>query len=214
MRVLVPMEKPQRLNLKDNMIIYGASGHGKVIKFIATSIGVTVRGFADDNYNENTYLGVPLQTIKSTDKIIVGIGDNAIRKKIAQQFMSQWHEAIIHKTAIVSLDKKIGAGTVVMAGAIINNTISIGIHCIINTGSIVEHDCIVKDYVHISPNTTLSGGVIINEGTHVGAGAVIIPGITIGKWVIIGAGAVVIRDVPDYAVVVGNPGRIIKQNQR
>jgi acetyltransferase EpsM len=37
--------------------------------------------------------------------------------------------------------------------------------------------------------------------------------IRIGKWVMIGAGAVIIRDVPDFAVVVGNPGRIIKINQ-
>jgi len=52
--------------------------------------------------------------------------------------------------------------------------------------------------------------VFIGEGTHVGIGASIIQGIKIGKWATIGAGAVVIRDVPDYAVVVGSPARIIK----
>ena len=46
--------------------------------------------------------------------------------------------------------------------------------------------------------------------TAIGIGAIIIPETSIGKWVTIGAGAVVIRDVPDYAVVVGNPGKIIK----
>jgi acetyltransferase-like isoleucine patch superfamily enzyme len=46
----------------------------------------------------------------------------------------------------------------------------------------------------------------------VGIGAVVIPKISIGKWVTIGAGAVIIRDVPDFAVVVGNPGKIIKYN--
>ena len=50
----------------------------------------------------------------------------------------------------------------------------------------------------------------MGEGTHIGAGATIIPNLKIGKWATIGAGAVVIKDVPDYAVVVGNPGRIIK----
>jgi len=50
------------------------------------------------------------------------------------------------------------------------------------------------------------------EGPHVGAGAVVIPNIIIGKWVTIGAGAVIIKDIPDFAVVVGNPGRVIKIN--
>ena len=48
------------------------------------------------------------------------------------------------------------------------------------------------------------------EGTLIGAGATVTPGINIGSWALVGAGAVIIEDVPDYAVVVGNPGRIIK----
>jgi len=53
----------------------------------------------------------------------------------------------------------------------------------------------------------------VGEGTHIGIGATVIQGIKIGKWATIGAGAVVIRDVPDYAVVVGNPARIIRHNE-
>jgi acetyltransferase EpsM len=58
----------------------------------------------------------------------------------------------------------------------------------------------------------LAGNVTIGEGSHVGIGATVIQGITIGKWVTIGAGTVIIKDIPDYAVVVGNPGKIIKYN--
>jgi len=57
---------------------------------------------------------------------------------------------------------------------------------------------------------SISGNVLIGEGTHVGTGAIILPNITIGKWCKIGAGAVVIKDIPDYSVVVGVPGKIIK----
>ena len=99
-----------------------------------------------------------------------------------------------------------------MAGVIINSGSSIGKHCIVNTGAIIEHDCQISDYVHICPNVSIAGSVIINEGTQVGIGATIIQGIEIGKWVMIGAGAVIINDVPDYAVVVGNPGKVIKFN--
>jgi acetyltransferase EpsM len=52
--------------------------------------------------------------------------------------------------------------------------------------------------------------VEVGEGTMIGIGAVIIQGIKIGKWTIIGAGAVVVNDIPDYAMVVGVPGKIIK----
>ena len=76
----------------------------------------------------------------------------------------------------------------------------------------MEHDCKISDFAHISPNAALAGNVEVGEGTHVGIGASVIQGIKIGKWATIGAGAVVIKDVPDFAVVVGSPARIIKYN--
>jgi acetyltransferase-like isoleucine patch superfamily enzyme len=60
----------------------------------------------------------------------------------------------------------------------------------------------------------LAGNVTVGEGSHVGIGASVIQGVVIGKWTVIGAGAVVLNDVPDYAVVVGNPGKIIKVNNK
>ena len=49
-------------------------------------------------------------------------------------------------------------------------------------------------------------------GASIGAGAVIMCGVTIGKWAMVAAGSVVIEDVPDYAMVAGNPAKIIKKN--
>lgn len=195
------------------MKIFGASGHGKVVNAIAINNDIIIDGFVDDNYEQDSYLGIPVNKILKTDKIIIGIGNNATRKMLANSYRDQWHNALVHKSASVSLQNQIGLGTVVMPLAVINEAYAIGNHCIINTAAVVEHDCVIKDFVHISPNVTLSGGVVIDEGTHVGAGSVVIPGIKIGKWCTIGAGTVVIRDIPDYAVVVGNPGRIIKYNK-
>jgi UDP-2-acetamido-3-amino-2,3-dideoxy-glucuronate N-acetyltransferase len=50
---------------------------------------------------------------------------------------------------------------------------------------------------------------LVKEGASIGANAVIVAGNSIGKWAMIGAGAVVTKDVPDYAIVVGNPARVI-----
>ena len=52
--------------------------------------------------------------------------------------------------------------------------------------------------------------VLIKESAWIGAGATILPGVCVGKHAIVGAGSVVTKDVPDYAVVAGNPAKIIK----
>lgn len=52
--------------------------------------------------------------------------------------------------------------------------------------------------------------VLIRQGAWIGAGATILPGVCVGKYAIVGAGSVVTKDVPDYAVVVGNPAKVVK----
>lgn len=54
------------------------------------------------------------------------------------------------------------------------------------------------------------GKVVIKDGAHIGIGAIIMPGVIIGRGAVIGAGAVVTSDIPDYAVAVGIPAKIIK----
>jgi acetyltransferase-like isoleucine patch superfamily enzyme len=53
------------------------------------------------------------------------------------------------------------------------------------------------------------GKTHVKYGAAIGAGSVIITGVTIGQWAMIGSGSVVTKDVPDYALVVGNPARVI-----
>ncbi len=196
------------------MNIYGASGHGKVIIDIAESINISIDQIFDDNKNiESLNDRSVVHTLNSClleSDTIIAIGNNKIRKKVAESFTGNISNAIIHKSAIISPNAAIKKGTVVMPNACVNASAEIGEHCIINTASTIDHDCILGNYVHISPNAAIAGNVKINEGTHIGIGAVIIPGINIGKWVTVGAGAVIIRDIPDFAVVVGNPGKIIK----
>ncbi|WP_188050003.1 acetyltransferase [Flavobacterium sp. GP15] len=199
----------------DNKIyLYGASGHCKVVIDILKSNNEIIEAILDDNLKAERLFGIPI--VPSGDckdlknKIfLITIGDNSIRKKISKTIKSTFHIAI-HKKAIVSSFSKVGEGTVVMAGAIINAGSFIGEHCVINTGAIIEHDCLINNYVHVSPNASLAGGVVVDEGSHIGIGACVIQGVKIGKWAIIGAGAVIIKDVPDFAVVVGNPGKLIK----
>jgi len=199
------------------MFLYGASGHSKVIIDIIRAVGeTTVDALYDDNPKYIDILGVPVNNdasfLQNGNRCIISIGNNRVRQKIAMKIDANFVSAI-HPKAVVAPSSTINFGTVVMAGAVINADAVVGTHCIVNTASVIEHDCILGDYVHVSPNAALAGNVIVGEGTHVGIGACVIQGVNIGKWVTVGAGCVVIDDIPDYAVVVGNPGRIIKFNE-
>lgn len=195
------------------MILIGASGHGKVIADILMLSGEKEIVFWDDNpLAVIPGFSVRPREYTAQENIILSIGNNSTRKQIAGS-SSYTYNTAVHPSAILSGDVLIGAGSVVMAGTIINPGSIIGRHCIINTAAVIEHDALIEDYAHISPNGTLAGNVRVKEGAWVGAGATVIQGLTLGCWSVIGAGSVVIKDVPDYAVVVGNPARIIKYNK-
>ena len=199
------------------MILYGASGHGKVIIEILELCGVNVDYFVDANPRSGTLFDkriIPSEEYEPLPdhEVIVSIGSNRIRKKISLELPTRFAHAI-HPSSIITKRCSIGEGTVAMASVVVNSSSTIGRHVILNTSASIDHDCTVEDYAHISPNATLCGGVVVGEGAHIGAGATIIPQIKIGKWSVVGAGATIIRDVPEGAVVVGTPGRVISYRE-
>lgn len=201
-----------------SVYVFGAGGHGKVVLDVLLSENkYVIKGILDDAPQSDSLFEIPIKKNFNRKKLqarncIVAIGDNAIRKKIVTTLDTNFIMTI-HPNAIVSKFAKIGPGTQIMAAAVVNPDAIIGNHCIINTGAIVEHDCKLEDYVHIAPNACLGGNVTVGEKTLVGIGANIIPNVKIGKNVSIGAGTVVLQDVPDNAVVVGVPARIIKYQE-
>ena len=197
--------------------LYGASGHAKVVIDSLNLNNQKVIAIIDDNPKSHYLLNIPIFNSKELDfeankvEMIITVGENHIRKMLSKKWKGVFKK-VSHPSAIISNFASVGDGTVIMANATINANASVGKHVIINTGAIIEHDCIVEDYVHVSPNAALAGSVYVGEGTQVGIGACIRQGIKIGKWATIGAGSVVVKDIPDYAVVIGNPARILKYN--
>lgn len=193
------------------MYLYGASGHGKVIKDVLESQGRRIDGFIDDNPDISEVSGLSVfHSTKSADEVIVSIGINATRKKIVEKLDSPIAEAAIHPMAIVSESATIDKGSVVMAGAVVNAEAQIGKHCIINTGATVDHECVIEDYIHIAPGAHLCGQVRVGQGTLIGVGTSVTPCVHIGKWCVIGAGSVVVSDIPDGYLAYGNPCRLVK----
>jgi len=114
---------------------------------------------------------------------------------------------LIHPTAILSSETRIGEGCQLLPACVVNPGARIGRNVIINTAAVVEHDCIIEDHVHIATGARLASTVEIQRGAHIGAGATLRQGIRIGRCAVVGAGAVVVRDVPAGLVVAGVPAR-------
>ena len=202
--------------MSKDVIIIGAGGHAKVIADIIYKSGDNLIGFLDDNLanigKEKKKKKKVLGTTKDIENynknyFIIGIGNNSIRKKINNENNLKLYTAI-HPSAIIAQDVKIGIGSVIMAGVVINPGTVIGKNCIINTCSSLDHDNLLEDYVHISPGAHLAGTVSVKEGTWICTGAIIKNNITIGKNNIIGAGSVVIKDIIDEnTTYIGVPAR-------
>lgn len=197
----------------NRLIIIGAGGHGKVIADSALRNGYTNIGFLDDRA-AGDMIGFPIvggtQDIErfndgKTD-FIIGIGNNAVRQKIAKEHSVNW-VSVIHPSAQIAVRVTIGKGTAVMANAVINACAEVGEHCIINTGAIIEHDDVIENYAHISPNAALGGTVHIGSLTHIGIGATVKNNTEICSDCIIGAGAVVVKSIYEPGTYVGVPAR-------
>ena len=94
--------------------------------------------------------------------------------------------------------------------------IIIGNNCLIsqNVSIIASNHSIRKEELLIKQGwVEKNNGVIIGDDVWIGANSVIVPGVKIGTGAVIGSGSIIVKDVPEYAIVVGNPGKIIKYRE-
>ena len=102
--------------------------------------------------------------------------------------------SIVSPRAYVSPHARLGAGTIVMHGAIINAGAVVGRNCIINSHSLVEHDAVIADHCHIATAAAINSGVHIGAGTFVGSNSSVRPCTNIGERCLIGMGQRVLAD--------------------
>jgi len=115
---------------------------------------------------------------------------------------------IISPRAHVSRHARLGAGTIVMHGALVNAGAEVGRNCIINSQALIEHDACIGDHCHISTAATVNGGVWVGEGSFVGSNTVVRQGVRIGANCLIGIGQCVLIDCADGSYM---PSRKDKQ---
>ncbi|MEZ4686684.1 MAG: acetyltransferase [Bacteroidia bacterium] len=122
---------------------------------------------------------------------IIAVGDNRIRKTIAQFVGSlvpgfPW-ASLVHPSAVAGSNVSLGPGTVVMPGAVIQTGCRIGSHCLVNTMASLDHHSQLGDFVHLAPGVHTGGEVRIGEGVLAGIGAAILPRTHVPEWTVVKA---------------------------
>ena len=111
-------------------------------------------------------------------------------------------------TVVLPKNVTIGSNCIIMDGVLmmgaggitIGNNVNIGAHAKLISNN---HDVYHRPVLVVKP-------VTIKDGAWIGAGSTVLPGVTVGKYAILGADSVATKDIPDYAVAVGSPAKVIK----
>lgn len=210
--------------LPSKVILWGGTGQAKVVRPIIEHYGAKVVAVFDDTPGlRPPFPDVELfcgwegfqRWIRGRERRDIGfcvaIGNPHGRERL------QLHDRLVaeglrpvtiaHPTAFVAENAVVGAGSQILAGAIVGVEARLGRQCIINTRASVDHEDVLADGVEVAPGATLCGLVRVGVSAWICTGATVLPRIQIGADAIVGAGAVVTRNVPDGVTVVGVPAR-------
>ncbi len=202
-------------------VVIGGGGHAKVLIAVLRKLGWSIVGYTDRD-DRGVILGAA--RLGSDDALagvlaghpgcaaLVGVGKvdgSSLRLRLQRAAAAVGFETpvVVSPHSVVNEEVRLGAGTMVFDGVIVNSGAQTGDACILNTNATIEHDCILGDDVHVAPGATVSGGVRIGDHCMIGAGATVIHGVSICAGSVVGAGAVVVADVSEPGVYVGSPAR-------
>jgi len=205
-----------------SLIIVGFSGFGKEVFWLASRLGVTVRGFLDDNtaVQGHQFASVPVLGMVddwqqySDCQFVIAIGNPRVRSKVRDKMCSsgspEFATLIDPGAIMMSEHVTIGVGSIICAGTIATVEIVIGEHVIVNLNCTIGHEVVFEDFVTVAPMVAISGNVRICSKAELGTGASIRQGLTISSGAMVGMGSVLTKNVPENVVFFGSPAKVIK----
>ena len=211
-----------------SIIIYGASGFGRELAWLAEVCQAKVVCFVDDDLAKQgkDLNGIPVMALVDAGEkfpeaaVVVAVGNPKIREHLAAKVMKTGFgfKTLIHPRTELSRWIETGEGTVICAGCILTTNIILGKHVQINLNCTIGHDVVMDDYATLAPGAHISGHVHLGERVYVGTGAVLINGteeqpVVIGDDAVIGAGACVTKSIPQGETWGGVPARPLHQSK-
>jgi sugar O-acyltransferase (sialic acid O-acetyltransferase NeuD family) len=205
------------------LVLVGAGGHARetAMSFLAARPERDFLGFLDDRATGMTPEGWPILgridawTSHRAAAFLVAVNDPRIRRRIVAAMRRQgepdWH-VHVHPGLVVHPSCRIGPGSVVLPGACLTVSVTLGEFTIVNRGVQLGHDVRVGAFTSVNPGAIVSGCVTVGDGVEVGSAASVRQGLGIGDGATLGMGAVAVKDVPANAVAIGNPARIVREN--
>lgn len=192
-----------------SLLLLGGGGHcHSCIDVIEAAKNYKIVGIVQPDLSSDLVLNYPVigsdndlpELLKSSKAAFITVGqiknpETRIRLFDLLKQLGAELPVIISPKAYCSKHAKLGEGSIVMHGAIVNAGAKIGKNCIVNNQALVEHDAEINDHCHISTGARVNGNVSIGKGTFVGSGVVIKEGVLIGEHVIIGAGQIILNDL-------------------
>ena len=206
------------------LVLIGVGGHCRSVIEAAESAGREVMGILDTpDKAGGQVLGRPV--IGSDDdmekyvgraEFVITVGhirDCVLRRKLAERVEAAGGTfgLVVASTAHVSRYARIGAGTVVLHGAMVNAGAEVGRNCIVNTLANVEHDAVVGDFCHISTGAMVNGDCRVGEGTFLGSQSVLLNGAEIEAGCTVAAGSFVRKSLRQPGLYAGNPAILMKK---
>ncbi|WP_431796730.1 NeuD/PglB/VioB family sugar acetyltransferase [Cupriavidus metallidurans] len=190
----------------NRLLIFGGGGHGRSVAEAVIAAGrYRLVGFVDDAVpapaciRDWPVLGSTADLGRCrdlADAAIVAIGNNDVRKKLHESLHAAGFELaiVIHPAATVSPSALMGAGSAIMAGAIVGTEARLGEGVIVNCGAVVDHDCQVGDFGHLSVNASMAGGAILGRRAWMQAGAVLGYGAQLAAGSVLAPGQAVMKE--------------------
>lgn len=206
------------------LLIVGAGGFGREVLSWARDAqsaqgGWQIAGFLDTNPKAlegfpcpAEILGDPLTYQPGDDDLLVcAIGDPATKLQVCRDLQARGGRfpTLIHPTAVIGGDCRIGEGSLLCPGAVITANVTLGDFVMLNVYATVGHDAVIGAGCTLSAHTDVTGNARLGEGVFLGSHAVVLPGAQVGDYAVVGAGSVVLRNVRARTTVVGVPAKQI-----
>lgn len=213
------------MKMKENCIIVGAGTYGQVYtEYLKDKYNVL--GFIDDNSDiiGNTIGELPvlgnfdylLEHIDRATNIFIPIGNNKVRTYLLKSVIAAGFKTpnYIHPSCNIDPSVQIGQCVYILPGTNIMPLTEIQDYVLISMGVNIAHHTIIEEGCFFSQGSNIGANIYFKQNVFCGIASTVMTGVkVVGEYALIGAGAVIINDVPDYAVVVGNPGKIIKYKE-